>query len=56
MSLLGRIHLSAFTAALLCAVSDVRAGVSYDESAAFAFDTRDYLAGLAAESAARSRA
>ena len=28
-----------------------RAGVSYDESPAFNFDTRDYLAGLAAESA-----
>ena len=28
-----------------------RAGVSYDESAAFSFDTRDYLAELAAESA-----
>ena len=37
--------------ALLCAVLTAQAGVSVDESAVFAFDTRDNLAGLAAESA-----
>ena len=39
-----------FHAALLASAVLARAGVSYDESAVFSFDTRDYLAGLAAES------
>ncbi len=36
---------------LLAGSMPAGAGVSFDESAAFSFDTRDYLAGLAAESA-----
>ena len=37
--------------ALLCAAGPLRAQSNVGESAAFVFDTRDYLAGLAAESA-----
>ena len=40
-----------FSVVLLASAVLARAGVSYDESPAFSFDTRDYLAGLAAESA-----
>ena len=40
-----------FSAVLLAGSVLSRAGVSYDESPVFAFDTRDYTAGLAAESA-----
>jgi hypothetical protein len=39
-----------FSAVLLTIAVSARAGVSYDESPAFTFDTRDYLGGLAAES------
>ena len=41
-----------FLAALLASPVLASAGVSYDESPPFPFDTRDSLAGLAAESAA----
>ena len=40
-----------FPAVLLASAVLACAGVSYDESPTFSFDTRDYLAGLAAESA-----
>ena len=40
-----------FSAVLLASAALARAGVSYDESPVFAFDTRDYTTGLAAESA-----
>lgn len=40
-----------FAAVLLAGTMLARAGVSYDESPAFIFDTRDYTTGLAAESA-----
>ena len=40
-----------FTALLLASAMLARAGVSYDESAVFAFDTREDFSGLAAESA-----
>ena len=40
-----------FLALLLASGVLARAGVSYDESPVFSFDTRDYFAGLAAESA-----
>ena len=40
-----------FSAVLLASAVLVRAGVSYDESGTFTFDTRDYLDGLAVESA-----
>lgn len=39
-----------FFAMLLASTVLARAGTNYDESPAFAFDTRDYTAGLAAES------
>ena len=39
-----------FLAVLLASAVLARAGVSYDESAVFSFDTRDYLTGLAGES------
>lgn len=45
------LRLACLVAVLLASAGLVRAGVSYDESAAFSFDTRDYLAGVAAESA-----
>ena len=44
-------HRAIFSAALLASAMLARAGVSYDESPVFAFDTRDYMTGLAAESA-----
>ncbi len=40
-----------FSAVLLASALLAHAGVSYDESPVFAFDTRDYTTGLAAESA-----
>lgn len=40
-----------FSVVLLASAVQARAGVSYGASPAFSFDTRDYLAGLAAESA-----
>ena len=45
------LRLACLVVVLLASAGLVRAGMSYDESAAFSFDTRDYFAGLAAESA-----
>ena len=44
-------HIILFAFALLCAAVPLRAQSNVGESAAFAFDTRDYTTGLAAESA-----
>ena len=44
-------HFARLALALLCAVAPLRAQSNVGESAAFAFDTRDYTTGLAAESA-----